>query len=296
MSDTGSSTILPAVEQRIGSKSQPLDAAAVNPAYIPGLTSPVPAEPKDEVAETEEAAAEGTVSDETVSDDAASDEAPAAETPKESVSEEETDSEAETDSGTEAESGADPESGPAPDGPVFEASDRRASITADHSGVRLRLDDQEAEFRWDEIGAVETESPRFGKRFTITVHTPERRWYPIEIEANARARFKEWEEQLDAVLDVYFEDGDDTEAVGTEAVEVIEADESTADADDVTSAAPSEAADESEVTDTSEDADAPGTSETAEASEKAEKADQAEAEAETEPEPEKAVESKVEKP
>jgi len=184
------------VEQRIGSKSQPLDAAAVNPAYIPGLTSPVPAEPKDAVVETEEAVAEEAVSGETVSDDAASDEAPAAETPKESASEE------------EAASGADPESVAVPDGPVFEASDRRASIRADHSGVRLRLDDQEAEFRWDEIGAVETESPRFGKRFTITVHTPERRWYPIEIEANARARFKEWEEQLDAVLDAYFEDGE----------------------------------------------------------------------------------------
>uniref|UniRef100_A0AAU3I1I8 Uncharacterized protein n=1 Tax=Streptomyces sp. NBC_01393 TaxID=2903851 RepID=A0AAU3I1I8_9ACTN len=198
------------MEQRIGSKSQPLDAAAVNPAYIPGLTSPVPAEPKDEVVETEEAVAEETVSDETVSDDAASDEAPAAETPKESASEEESESE------EEAASEADPEAGAVPDGPVFEASDRRASIRADHSGVRLRLDDQEAEFRWDEIGAVETESPRFGKRFTITVHTPERRWYPIEIEANARARFKEWEEQLDAVLDAYFEDGEDVPEVGTE--------------------------------------------------------------------------------
>jgi hypothetical protein len=196
----------------------------VNPAYIPGLTSPVPAEPKDEVEQAEEA-----VSDEAVSEDAASDEAPAAETPKESASEE------------EAASEADPESGAVPDGPVFEASDRRASIRADHSGVRLRLDDQEAEFRWDEIGAVETESPRFGKRFTVTVHTPDRRWYPIEIEANARARFKEWEEQLDAVLDVYFEDGeDDTEAV-----------EATEDAHEVTSVPASEAAGESE---TAEDA------------------------------------------
>ncbi|MFF3407567.1 hypothetical protein ACFYW8_15445 [Streptomyces sp. NPDC002742] len=251
------------MEQRIGSKSQPLDAAAVNPAYIPGLTSPVPAEPKDAVVETEEAAAEGTVSGETVPDDAASDEAPAAETPKESVAEEETDSEDETDSGTETEPGTEPESGPAADGPVFEASDRRASIKADHSGVLLRLDDQEAEFRWDEIGAVETESPRFGKRFTITVHTPDRRWYPIEIEANARARFKEWEEQLDAVLDAYFEDGDDTAA--------IEADESTTDADDVTSVAPSEVAEESEVTDATEVADA---ADATEESESAEKADQ----------------------
>jgi hypothetical protein len=38
------------------------------------------------------------------------------------------------------------------------------------------------------------------------VHTPDRRWYPIEIEATARGRFKEWDEQLDAVLDAYFDD------------------------------------------------------------------------------------------
>ncbi|MET9890715.1 hypothetical protein ABZZ47_10955 [Streptomyces sp. NPDC006465] len=218
------------MEQRIGSKSQPLDAAAVNPAYIPGLTSPVPAEPKDAVEETEEGAAEGAVSDESAPGDAASDEAPAAETSKEPASEEE------SDSGTEQESRSEPESGPDPDGPVFEASDRRASVTADHSGVRLRLDDQEAEFRWDEIGAVETESPRFGKRFTVTVHTPDRRWYPLEIEASARSRFKEWEEQLDAVLDAYFEDGDDAaeaeDATSAGASEVSEAPASEAPASD----------------------------------------------------------------
>jgi hypothetical protein len=92
------------------------------------------------------------------------------------------------------------------DGPVFEASDRRARIVADRKGVRLSLDEEACEFRWDEIAAVETESPRFGKRYTITVHTPDRRWFPIEIEATARARFKEWDEQLDAVLDAYFEE------------------------------------------------------------------------------------------
>ncbi|WP_405830117.1 hypothetical protein [Streptomyces sp. NBC_01176] len=172
------------MEQRIGSKSQPLDAAAVNPAYIPGLTSPATAEPKDAVVEE-------AVSEEAAVEDVAPEEEVSAETP--TKSEEEADSE--------------PEPELDPDGPVFEASDRRASIKADHRGVRLRLDDQEAEFRWDEIGAVETESPRFGKRFTVTVHTPDRRWYPIEIEATARSRFKEWEEQLDAVLDAYFEEG-----------------------------------------------------------------------------------------
>lgn len=94
------------------------------------------------------------------------------------------------------------------DGPVFEASDRRAKIVADHKGVRLSLDDQGCEFRWDEVGAVETETGRFGKRFTVTVHTPDRRWYPIEIEATSRSRFAEWESALDEVLDAYFEDGE----------------------------------------------------------------------------------------
>jgi hypothetical protein len=186
------------VEQRIGSKSQPLDAAAVNPAYIPGLTSPAKAEPKD--AAVEEAASEEAASEEAVVVEDAAPETAVAEEASAGPEEEAT---------SESDSDSEPE--PDPDGPVFEASDRRASIKADHSGVRLRLDDQEAEFRWDEIGAVETESPRFGKRFTITVHTPDRRWYPIEIEATARARFKEWEDQLDAVLDAYFEDGEDSE-------------------------------------------------------------------------------------
>ncbi|MFE4751529.1 hypothetical protein ACFRIB_14850 [Streptomyces mirabilis] len=195
------------MEQRIGSKSQPLDAAAVNPAYIPGLTSPAKAEPEDAVVEdaaSDEAASEEAV----VEEDAAPETAVAEKAPAEPEEEATSDSDSEPESDSGSDSDSEPE--PDPDGPVFEASDRRASIKADHSGVHLRLDDQEAEFRWDEIGAVETESPRFGKRFTITVHTPDRRWYPIEIEATARARFKEWEDQLDAVLDAYFEDGEES--------------------------------------------------------------------------------------
>ncbi|WP_369248884.1 hypothetical protein [Streptomyces sp. R41] len=180
------------MEQRIGSSSQPLDvpAAAVDPAYIPGLTSPAPAEPEDAVEETvpEEAETAETEEAETAETEEAETE--------EAASDEVTDEAAE-----EAD----------PDGPVFEASDRRASITADHKGVRLRLDDQECEFRWDEIGAVETEAPRFGKRFTVTVHTPDRRWYPVEIEAKAKAQHKEWEAALDEVLDKYFEEGADEE-------------------------------------------------------------------------------------
>ncbi|GGW32115.1 hypothetical protein GCM10010350_14610 [Streptomyces galilaeus] len=186
MSGTGSSTILPAVEQRIGSSSQPLEGAGFDPAFIPGLTSPVTAAAKD--AKPEDAKPE---------DGSESEPAAAA------GESEDTESKAEESEDTESE---DPESDEASDGPVFEAADRRARIVADSRGVRLRLDEEECEFRWEEIGAIETEVPRFGKRLTITVHTPDRRWYPIEIEATARGRFKEWDEQLDAVLDAYFDD------------------------------------------------------------------------------------------
>ncbi len=178
MCGTGSSTILPAVEQRIGSSSQPLEGAGFDPAFVPGLTAPVAdsSEKTDKSSDSEaEAAAETEAEPEAV------------------VEESENENENEDEDVAE-------------DGPVFEAADRRARIVADRRGVRLALDDQECEFRWDEIGAVETETPRFGKRFTVTVHTPDRRWYPIEIEAPARSVFGEWESQLDKVLDAYFEE------------------------------------------------------------------------------------------
>ena len=161
------------MEQRIGSSSQPLEGAGFDPAFIPGLTSPAPGRTEDEEPEKEPEVADA--------------------------------EDAEEDRETE-EAAPEPEEDAVPDGPVFEASDRRARIVADHRGVRLFLDDQECEFRWDEIGAVETETARFGKRYTVTVHTPDRRWYPIEIEAPARSRFTEWDGQLDSVLDAYFEE------------------------------------------------------------------------------------------
>lgn len=169
------------MEQRIGPSIQPLQGAAADPAFVPGITGPRPDEPEETAAvdaeETAEAAAEEKAAVET------------AEAAAEEAAEEVT-----------------PEEEPPADGPVFEAADRRARIVADARGIRLSLDEESCDFRWDEIGAVETETARFGKRFTVTVHTPDRRWYPIEIEAPARARFAEWESQLDAVLDAYFED------------------------------------------------------------------------------------------
>ncbi|RPE41121.1 hypothetical protein EDD90_4199 [Streptomyces sp. Ag109_O5-1] len=175
------------MEQRIGANSKPLEGAGFDPAFIPGLTSPASAEPEDAAPEDAEAKVAEVKAPEV--DEAAVEEAEAV--------------------APEAEDAADDAEEEPAEGPVFEAADRRARIVADRSGVRLALDEEKCEFRWDEIGAVETEAPRFGKRFTITVHTPDRRWYPIEIEATARSRFKEWEEELDAVLDAYFDDGAD---------------------------------------------------------------------------------------
>ncbi|WP_324787387.1 hypothetical protein [Streptomyces sp. H51] len=181
------------MEQRIGSSSQPLKGepvtgAGFDPAFIPGLTSPATGEPEE--AEDRETDVEAEAVEETAEPDAA-------ETPVEPGAAERE---------AAADDTADEDEDEPADGPLFEAADRRARIVADRKGVRLVLDDQECEFRWDEIGAVETTVPRFGKRLTITVHTPDRRWYPIEIEAPARSRFKEWDERLDAVLDAYFEE------------------------------------------------------------------------------------------
>ncbi|MGX1545375.1 hypothetical protein [Streptomyces adustus] len=203
------------MEQRIGSSSQPLEGeplkgAGFDPAFIPGLTSPLSTQPGV------------TGSKDTGPRDAEPADEPADTAPEESAPEEAADvTDAEAEASSEA-TGA-PEEEPAVDGPVFEAADRRARIVADAQGIRLSLDDQACEFRWDEIGAVETETARFGKRFTVTVHTPDRRWFPIEIEAKARARFKVWETELDAVLDAYFEDGDPEKADAVEAAEEAEA-------------------------------------------------------------------------
>ncbi|MFJ4522290.1 hypothetical protein ACIP4Y_15305 [Streptomyces sp. NPDC088810] len=197
------------MEQRIGSSSKPTEAAeplkgeplkgeplkvepvlgaGFDPAFVPGITGPTPA---GGVTKSPEPVSEAAAPAEDSAQPPSSERASPEPVSSERVDTEEADAEDAEDKG---------------DGPVFEASDRRAKIVADRRGVRLSLDEEACEFRWDEIAAVETESPRFGKRYTITVHTPDRRWYPIEIEATARARFKEWDEQLDAVLDAYFEE------------------------------------------------------------------------------------------
>lgn len=204
--NTGSSSILRAVEQPISPNIKPVHAAATDPAFVPGITPP-PADEADESAEATEATESAEPAEPA---EPAADEAPetpevpetpeASETPADdAVAEEDAEDE-------DAEEDA-PEGDDA-DGPVLEAADRRGSVIADRDGIRFLLDDQEAEFDWDEVGAVEFETSRFGRWFTITVHIhgPRRRWYQADVEAPSRSRVKEWTAQLDAVLDAYFED------------------------------------------------------------------------------------------
>ncbi|MFD8382581.1 hypothetical protein ACFV2X_29420 [Streptomyces sp. NPDC059679] len=189
------------MEQRIGPSTPPVPAAGFDPAYIPGITAPRPDEPKEATEPSPEDAVpdEAAVAADVVDDvDAVDDErAESADAAEEDTAEAETaDAEARAEDGGEEEA----------DGPVFNASDHRGSISAGRRGVTLLLDGETAEFDWSEIGAVEIDTPRFGRRFSVTVYTTARRWYSADIAASSRKALKEWTAELDAVLDTYFED------------------------------------------------------------------------------------------
>ncbi|MEU9845934.1 hypothetical protein [Streptomyces sp. NPDC047985] len=187
------------MEQRIDPNTQPGYAAGTDPAYIPGLTAPVTAgKPEPDRRQQEQGRGQGEGPEPGA---IAVDDAPAEPEPQ-SGSKAEADGTAD---GGEAD-GKEKKGRRPKDGPVFEVSDRRGAITVNHEGIRFRLDDQEAEFDWDEIGAVEVKTPRFGRRFTVTVHVSTRRWFNAEVEASARSDLKRWAEQLDAALDAYFEE------------------------------------------------------------------------------------------
>lgn len=181
------------MEQSIDSNKKPEFAAGTDPAFIPlpGLAAPV-----------------ATRKPETESEAGPKDAAPEAEAERDDepgavAAEADADQEPEAavdDATAEAEAEA------VEEGPVFEVSDRRGSIRVAREGVRFTLDDQEAEFHWDEIGAVETTPARFGRRFTVTVHLSSRRWFNAEVEATSRAELKGWPAELDTVLDAYFEE------------------------------------------------------------------------------------------
>ncbi len=202
IADTASSAILLAVEQqRIGSITPSVPAAGLDPAFVPGLTPPrSDADGPAEASQEPQAAPEAESAPE--AEEVAAPEEAAAETPDTETAAADAEADAED---TEAADAEDAEDADAVSGPELEATDRRGGVVANRLGVRFRLDEEEAEFTWDEIAAVEMDTPRFGKRFTVTVYTPERRWYEAQVEATSRARLKEWAAKLDEVLDAYFE-------------------------------------------------------------------------------------------
>ncbi|MBL1096105.1 hypothetical protein JK363_05385 [Streptomyces sp. 205] len=183
-------------------------AAGTDPGYIPGLTSPRPADGEEETPkDTAERTSEDVVEEDTETD-AEDEEATDADD-----AEEDADAHAEDDAAEDEAEDAEEDDG---DGPVFEASDHRGGIVARRAGVTLRMDGEECQFGWDEIGAVEVDTPRFKKRLSVTVYATNRRWYEAEVQPSSRSLLKTWTEELDAVLDAYFDDAKpDTESDAT---------------------------------------------------------------------------------
>ncbi|GAB2584121.1 hypothetical protein GCM10027168_16210 [Streptomyces capparidis] len=169
------------MEQRIGPIIPPVPAGT-DPAYVPGLVPPRSLEPEDDPRPDDAA---DDAAEEAPEEEAAAEEEPAAEA-----------------DGAEDEEEDDADAGE----PLFEASDRRSSIVADRRGITFRLDGEEAAFDWDEVGAVEIDTPRLGRRFTVVLYTTTRDRYEADVQAPARGRLKEWTERLDAVLDEHFDD------------------------------------------------------------------------------------------
>ncbi|MEU1277233.1 hypothetical protein [Streptomyces sp. NPDC005805] len=195
------------MEQRIEPNAQPEFAAGTDPSFVPLVGMPTAAKPTAEKAEGAEQSEKAGTADK---DLAEADSLPEPADGDEVTDDAAPDAEDREDSGEpagESADGADDGDGEsAADGPSFEARDRRGSITADRAGIVFRLDDQEADFRWDEVRAVEISLPRFGRRFTVTVHVAAARWFNAEVQADSRSRLQEWETGLDAVLDAYFEE------------------------------------------------------------------------------------------
>ncbi len=212
-----------------------MHTAGTDPGYIPGLTSPRPADEEEDA--PDKAAAERPPEEITAEDEPELDEL------DELGEEEGVEAEAESDgqadapkdvvaSDGEADGDEEAEDADEDGGAVFEVSDRRGAIRAGRRGVTFELDGEKAEFGWDEIGAVEVDTPRFGKRFGITVYTTNRRWYTADVEAPARKLLKEWTAELDAVLDAYFEDSEDGGAGAETETEAKDTDGKDTDAED----------------------------------------------------------------
>ncbi|MEE1941319.1 hypothetical protein V1L54_18215 [Streptomyces sp. TRM 70361] len=201
------------MEQRIEPIIQLENVAGTDPAYVPGIT---PQESAEE-AEREERT-EGRDGDEAAAaaEKSAGAEEPSGEEPAEGRSGG-TDAGADTDTAGAGEpEAADTADGTGDDtgeetaaddagGPSFEVIDPLGAISAGRDGVTLRMDGEEVELDWEEIGAVEVTPPRIGRRFTVTFYTVDGPWFRGEVHAPTKEHLKKWDAELDEVLDAYFE-------------------------------------------------------------------------------------------
>lgn len=197
------------VEENKGLKVTPVNAAAMDPAALPGLVSsppdakeedeaPATDEKKEPATDAEDAGEPADAADASGDDDGDTGGAGAQDETGAADADGNGDGDADEDEATAAGDSGD-------DGPVFEAADRRGSVTVNSTGVRFQLDDTEAEFTWPEIGAVEYKTSRFGRRLVLSVHDS-RGVCPAEVEAPDKATLKEWASGLESALDAYFED------------------------------------------------------------------------------------------
>ncbi|RCG19618.1 hypothetical protein DTL70_23015 [Streptomyces diacarni] len=197
------------MEQRPDTAEPAVLSAGTDPTYVPGLDTLA-------VAAADKESGQGAASSrkpDTGSDDEERTTEPAE--PAE-ADHDDADTDSDTDPDAEADSDADKDEEQEEEqkeepfeGPSFEVADRRSAIVVDGRGVTLRLDDAEAGFEWSEIGAVEIGAPRFGRRFRICVCTTGHRRFDAEVEAASRKQVKTWSDELDSVLDTWFDDSTD---------------------------------------------------------------------------------------
>ncbi|THA23709.1 hypothetical protein E4198_02250 [Streptomyces sp. RKND-216] len=204
------------MEQRPESPEPAVLSAGTDPTHIPGLPGPATA-----AAERQQSPDASVAEAEPATDGGPDDEPQAQEPPRTGDSPGAALDEAEADDEAGDEAEADGETADAdepaerdphddeepPEGPAFEVRDHRGAILADGRGVVFRLDDTEARFRWSDIGSVEIGASRFAKRFEVAVGTrdPHRR-FDAEVIAPTRKTLQQWTEDLDAVLDAWFDD------------------------------------------------------------------------------------------
>lgn len=200
-----------------------MQAAATDPAYVPGLMPPRPGPQADGAPDaggetpgpaevSAGAAAAGEVPETGVreapapQDTTSRDAAPQDAAPQDAAPLDTAEPAPEDGTGEHGPSAAADAGGEDGSDPAFEVADRRSVIIANRAGVVLRLDDQEAEFDWNEIGAVEFQTSKYGRRLTIFVHLPNRHTYQADVTASGRDELRQWSARLDTVLDTYFEE------------------------------------------------------------------------------------------